>query len=238
MHTPTGPILATTFVTFALVASPVLAAEKTIDLPDFTAVDISSGIDADITVGGAQSIVAESPDPGILDSLQIRVVGSELQAWFDWNILDLFSLGVDRPVKLKITVPELVQAEASAGADVVVTGMTGEALELEASSGSGINASGLAGGAVSVSASSGANIDAAGTCTQGDFEASSGADIDAAALLCADVSVEVSSGANAEVFASTSVKAEASSGADVTVHGSPAQTDSESSSGGDVTIVQ
>jgi hypothetical protein len=238
MHTPTGPILATALAaTFAVLASPALAAEKTIELPAFTAVDISSGIDAEITVGGTQSIVAESPDAGVLERMQIRVVGSELQAWFDWNILDLFTLGIDRAVTLKITVPELVQAEASAGADIVVTGMTGDALDLEASSGAGINATTIAGGAVSIETSSGASVDAAGTCTTGNFDVSSGADLDTTALLCADADVDVSSGANAEIYASASVVADASSGGDVTVHGSPAKTDGDSSSGGDVTIV-
>lgn len=236
MDTATGPILATAFAALAIIANPAFAAEKTIELPAFTAVDISSGIDAEITVGGTQSIVAESPDPGIIDRMQIRIVGSELQAWFDWNFLDLFSLGIDRSIKLTISVPELVQAEASAGADIVVSGMTGDALDLEASSGSDLKASGIAGGTVSVSASSGANLDATGTCTTGSFEASSGADIDAEELLCTDAGVEVSSGANAEIFATGSVNAEASSGADVTVHGAPKQVDSETSSGGDVTV--
>jgi hypothetical protein len=237
MHTSIGPILATALAALGIIASPAIAAEKTFDLPAFTAVDISSGINAEIAVGGAQGIVAESPDPGLIERMQIRVVGSELQAWFDWSLFDLFNLGIDRPVTLRISVPELVQAEASAGADVVVTGMTGDALELEASSGSDIRATAIAGGAVSVSASSGANVDAEGTCTTGDFEASSGADIDAEGLRCADAAVEVSSGANAKISASASVKAEASSGADVTVHGAPEQVDSETSSGGDVTIV-
>ena len=182
----------------------------------------------------AQSIVAESPDPGVLDRMQIRVVDGELKAWFDWSIFDIFSLGTDRPDHPEITVPELSRAEASSGADVTVTGMTGDALDLEASSGAGLKATGVAGGTVSIEASSGASVDAAGTCTSGTFEVSSGADIEAAELLCADATAEASSGAHADIFASTSINAEASSGGDVTVHGSPAKVDSETSSGGDV----
>lgn len=237
MHTPTGPIVASVLAAgLALVASTALAAEKTYDFPAFTAVDISSGIDANITVGGAQSVVAESPDQGIIDRMQIRVVGSELKVWFDWSIFDIFSLGADRTVTLKITVPELVQAEASAGSHITVSGMTGGALDLEASSGASLNAAAISGGTVSIETSSGASVAAAGTCTSGSFEASSGASIEAADLLCADASAEVSSGAHANIFASASVKAEASSGAGVTVHGAPPVTDSESSSGGNVTI--
>ena len=169
MHTSTGPIVASALAaTFAFLAIPVFAAEKTIELPAFTAVDISSGIDAEITVGPAQSIVAESPDPVVLDRMQIRVVDGQLKAWFDWSIFDVLSLGTDRPDHSENhRFPSSAAAEASSGADVAVTGMTGDALSLEASSGAGLKATGVAGGTVAIEASSGAGVDAAGACTSG-----------------------------------------------------------------------
>jgi hypothetical protein len=241
--------------TLALMAGPAMAAQKTIELPPFTSVHLTSGIDANITVGGTQSVEADAPDAGVLEDMKIRVVNGELEAWFDWSIFDIFPSN-ERGVVLTISVPELVGIDASAGADIDVTGMAGDSLDLEsssgaridangvagdslaldASSGARINATGVVGKAISIESSSGANVEVDGSCTSASVEVSSGSDIDAKDLQCEDVTAKASSGANTSVFASKSVAADASSGGNITVHGSPARVDDETSSGGDVTI--
>ncbi len=255
MQKSTGPIVAATLAaTFALVA-PVFAAEKTIELPPFTSIHLTSGIDANITVGGTQSIEASAPDAGVLDEMKIRVVNGELEAWFDWSIFDIFPSN-ERGVVLTISVPDLAAVEAAAGSDIDVTGMAGNSLELEASSGARIdatgvagdsvaleassgariNATGISGKAIRIESSSGANVEVQGSCTSVSVEASSGSDIDAEDLQCEDASAKASSGADTSVFASKSVVTDASSGGNITVHGSPPQVDNETGSGGDVTI--
>jgi hypothetical protein len=242
-------------MTLALMAGPAVSAQKTIELPPFTSIHLTSGIDANVKVGGTQSIEASAPDAGVLDEMKIRVVNGELEAWFDWSIFDIFPSN-ERNVVLTITVPDLEGVQASAGSDIDVTGMAGDSLELEASSGARIdaagvtgdsvaleassgariNATGISGKAISIETSSGANIEVEGSCTSASVEVSSGSDIDAKDLQCEDVSATASSGADTSVFASKSVVADASSGGNITVHGSPALVDNETGSGGDVTI--
>jgi len=212
-----------------------LAASKTFELEPFTAVDISSGINAEITVGPAQSIRAESPSQQELDELIVEVSSGKLVARTDWNLLDLFSLG-DRNTTLFITVPALDGANASSGADIDVTGISGDEVSLDSSSGADIDARAAAGKSFRINVSSGADIDIDGACGSAEIDVSSGATLKADGLECADVDINASSGADADVFASASVKANASSGADIEVHGNPAKVDEEESSGGDVDI--
>jgi hypothetical protein len=218
-----------------LAATASQAESRTYDLDAFTAVDISSGINAEIAVGGAQTVRAESPYVEELDELIIEVRDGKLSARTDWSILDFFSFG-ERQITLFITVPALDSAEASAGADIEVSGMSGDAVRLNASSGADIDAKAAAGKSFRIDVSSGADITIDGACGIAEVDASSGATLRAEDLECADVDVNASSGATARIFAGTSVKANASSGADIEVHGRPAKVEEEESSGGDVDI--
>lgn len=217
-----------------ILAAPALAETRTIELPAFTALDISSGIDAVVTVGGAQVITAEATDPRLLDDLQLKVEGDTLKAYYDWNLFDLFSFGNRAQIRLAITAPALSKVEASAGADVTATGVTGDSLSFNSSSGADLTATGVAGKAIELNASSGAGLDVAGSCQDGKANASSGSDLDAEDLLCTTIDVNASSGSDVDVHATTMVRIEASSGSDVTVHGNPADIDQEASSGGDI----
>lgn len=220
-----------------LITAPAaaLAASRTFELEAFTAVDISSGINAEITVGPAQSVRAESPRQDELDELIVEVRNGKLTARTDWNLLELFTLG-DRQTTLFITVPALVSAEASSGASVDVTGIAGDEVTLESSSGADIDARAAAGKTFKLEVSSGAGIDVEGACGNARARLSSGATLDAEGLECTDVEVEASSGATARIFASASVKAEASSGAAIEVHGRPAKVEQDQSSGGDIEL--
>ncbi|HEY9009834.1 MAG TPA: head GIN domain-containing protein [Devosia sp.] len=215
-----------------------LAAERTYDLPAFTAIDISSGIDAEVTVGGTQSIKATAPDESHLDELKIDVQNGTLKVWRDWD-LDLFSLfeGLGDPkTKLTIAVPALTSAAASAGSDVDVSGMSGEAISIEASSGAELKATDLRAVSINANASSGSDLSANGTCATVTVNASSGADIDFEDLACTDATVNASSGSDVELHANGALKAEASSGSDIKVRGTPKTTEIEESSGGRVDL--
>ena len=219
-----------------LLATPALAETRTIELPAFTALDISSGIDAIVTVGGTQSITAEATDKRLLDDLQLKVEGNTLKAYYDWSFFDIFSFGNRDQIKLTITVPALTKVEASAGSDVDAGGVTGDALTFNSSSGADLRLTSVAGKTIELNASSGAGLNVAGTCETAKAEASSGSDLDAEDLLCATVDANVSSGSDLEVYASAAIKANASSGSDLTVHGNPADVEQESSSGSDIKI--
>ncbi|MDB5541844.1 MAG: hypothetical protein JWQ89_3571 [Devosia sp.] len=217
-----------------LLAAPAHAETRTIELPAFTAIDISSGIDAVVTVGGLQSVTAEATDMRLLDDLQLKVEGGTLKAYYDWNILFMFSFGERDQVKLTIAAPALSRVEASAGADVDAAGVTGDSLTFNASSGADLRLTAVAGKSIELSASSGADLVAAGSCQDGKASASSGSDLDAEDLLCTTMDATASSGSDLDIHATTMVRIDASSGSDVTVHGNPADIDHDSSSGGEI----
>jgi len=219
-----------------LSAAPVLAETRVVDLRGFTAIDISSGIDAVVSIGPTQAVEAEAADPRLLDDLELKVEGSTLKAYYDWSLLDIFSFGRDRQIKLRITVPALHAIAASAGSDVEAKGIVGEGLEFNASSGADISVTGVVAKSIDLEASSGARIEVSGTCDSARANASSGSDLDASELVCSTVDANASSGSDLEVHATSSVTINASSGSDVTVTGKPGSVKQESSSGADIRI--
>lgn len=218
------------------VPSAGLAAEKTYALPAFTAISVASGIDAQVTVGGAQKIVATSNDQREIDDLKIEVRGGELHIWRDWDLLDLFDGMADHQTRVTISVPTLTSAEASSGADVDVSGMDGDAITLESSSGADLDATDVRAVTITANASSGADLSANGTCTTLTVESSSGATADLDDLACTDAIAEASSGADIDLRVTGALKAEASSGGGISVSGKPASTEIEQSSGGHVDL--
>lgn len=223
-----------------LVTAPLAAgaAERTFDLPAFTEIGISSGIDAVVTVGGTeQTVVATSPRQDELDELLVDVSGGRLNAHVDWNLLDIFDfVGGDRQIVITIKVPALSYANADSGADIDVTGMGGDLVTLRSSSGSDVDVKAAAGKRYDIESSSGSDLTIDGTCEGARISVSSGSNLRADRLLCADVQADVSSGSDADIFASQSIKADASSGSDLTVYGSPTDTTLNSSSGADIHV--
>ena len=224
-------------VAAVLAATPALAVDRTFnDLPAFTSIHIASGIDAVVTVGPAQSVVGSAPEAGDLDELKIEVRDGTLKIWRDWDIFDLFGDMGGRDTHFTITAPSLNSADASSGADVDVSGLSGDKVWLEASSGADLKATDIQAASIDVDASSGADLSANGTCATLDVSVSSGAHAALDNLACTDGEIEASSGSGARVHLSGSLKAEASSGAGITVKGKPANTSVQESSGGSVTI--
>lgn len=221
----------------ALSAGSAHAETRAVPLEPFSALDISSGIEAGVSVGPAQSVVVEAADPRIIDELQLRVEGGTLKAYFDWSIWDLFKVGADRRVRLTITVPELRAVNASAGSHVEAEGsITGESLRFTSSSGSGLEVQGIDARSVSLNASSGSKLRVSGSCGDGKANASSGSNLDASGLKCSTMDANASSGSDLDVFATASIKANASSGSDLTVRGNPAEIEQKSSSGASIRL--
>lgn len=219
----------------AAVSGAAFAQSKTFEVTPFTGVDISSGLDADISVGGTVSVSAHSRDPEYLNDLKVEVRNNRLYAWIDRNILD-FRFGDDRRVMLSITVPSLDFIEASGGSDVKANALGGDRVEAHASGGADLDIAGIKATALAAEASSGSDLTLAGTCATAAFDVSSGSDLNATDLKCVDVTINASSGSDAEIFASGSLTANASSGADLTVHGSPKSVKQDTSSGAGVKI--
>ncbi len=216
------------------------AAERQFEVDPFDAVTITSGIDAQIVPGDERSVRAEG-DRDIIDKLDVTVRNGRLRIEISRNLMDfLFDGGLREwieggpAVMVFVTAPELRDVEARSGSDVTVDGMSGANLGLSASSGAQLDARGVDARFVSVAVSSGGSAEVSGTCERSDVEASSGADARLANLTCQDVRVEASSGGQATVSAMTSIDADASSGGQIDVWGSPEDIRIDTSSGGDV----
>lgn len=220
------------------------AESRSFELKDFDKIDIATGIDAIVTIGDTFAVVADSNSPDALDNLRLTVSGGVLSAHFDQSFLDFIVSGGlvgmllanGNAISVNITLPAITGISASSGADVRAGNLSAENLEIEASSGSDIRLVSATLGAVEVDASSGSSVDLSGTCDSIDAGASSGSSIDADGLVCATATAQASSGADIDVHATQSLKADASSGGNIEVRGNPAQTDIDSSSGGDVSL--
>jgi hypothetical protein len=218
-----------------LIALPSLASaeSRTLDVEQFHAVSISTGIDAVVAGGMPHSVVAEASDKQALDDLRFDVREGVLYLWYDWNVLDLFTRP-PRDIKVTIGTEVLDRLEASAGASIAGSGLMGEEIDLEATSGAFIRTEPIEGMDYDIEATSGARIETSGLCTDADVEVTTGASVGARALECTKVELEVTTGASLEITAKGSVDAEVTTGAHATVFGKPTVDHLETSTGGSV----
>lgn len=219
--------------TLAFLPTLAFAETRTLDVAQFHAVDVSTGIRAVVSGGTPHSVVAESAKQQDLDELQFVVRDGVLYVWYDWNILDLLN-SPDRDITVTIGTEVLDGLEASAGASIDATGLMGEGISLAASSGAFLKTSAIEGMLYTIESSSGARVETSGVCTTAKFGVSSGASVGAKDLDCAKVELDVSSGASLEATARETINAEVSSGGHATIHGKPSVEHLETSSGGSV----
>lgn len=177
---------------------------------NFSRLDVSAGVEA-VVSQGPFDVTGEIKRGDNFDKLIVEVEGDTLRIsrqpqWF--------AAGDQPEYRVKVVAPAYKSFEVSSGAR-----LDGENLSLQD---------------VDVSVSSGASAELTGTCTTIDIAVSSGARFDGERLKCRAAEVDASSGASADAFATQSADGEASSGASVTFHGSPAQFREDSSSGGSV----
>lgn len=210
---------------------PALAETRTYDVPAFTGLDVSSGIDVTFTAGPAQSVSVENRD-GKFDDIIVEVKDGDL------SLKRPQKMGWGRRPRYNVTVtaPVLSRVDVSSGADVSGSGLSGPVVSISTSSGADATITGISAGRVTLDSSSGSDLTASGTCDHVDAESSSGSDIEAGDLICATAEADASSGSDLEIHATNSVRADASSGADIDVHGGPTTADIDKSSGGSVSI--
>lgn len=218
------------------------AQQKDFDFAGFDGIDIATGIDANVVQSTQFSVRAQSPSDEALDNLRLSVEGGVLKARFETSFLDfilsgglvgmLFNSG--NAVTLDIGLPTLAKATASSGANVEIREFEGNALALDASSGSSISLEAVRLESLTITASSGSDVEAAGQVGHVRLDASSGSDIDAERLEARTGELQASSGSDIAVRVRETVKAHASSGADIDIGGNPIQRDTNASSGGDI----
>jgi hypothetical protein len=212
-----------------------LADTKTLEVTDFTGLDVASGIHAEAVTGSTFSVIADSPNASDLQDLRYSVSGGVFHASYDWDIFEIFQ-PFRRNITLHITLPRLDRIDISSGANLVATSPVGDALSIDASSGAQATVTAASASTYSIDASSGAAVTIDGTCQSLATDISSGASVDARKLACADATANVSSGGHASVTASSSITANASSGGGIDVFGHPSVKTLDSNSGGRVSF--
>jgi hypothetical protein len=223
--------LAAAAAVFLLFPISAFAETRTLDVEPFHAVEITSGITADISLGGAQSVVADSPTSGDFDQFRYEVRAGVLHVWYDWSLLSIFDFA-DRNLKLTIAVPSLDAMTVTSGADAKASGLTGDSLTIEVTSGASASAYGVAGKSYEIAVTSGAHLDMDGTCATAKLEVTTGASLTAQKLVCDDVSASATTGASLTITANQTIGGEVTTGASLTVYGTPAVKNLETSTGG------
>lgn len=177
-------------------ASPAMS--KTItqarDVPTFSKVTISGSINADVTVGEAQSVNIKADDNEI-NRIETRVKDDTL------IIKMKGSFRKSRGMLATITVPELSAISINGSADADIRNIDSDQFQI------GISGSG--------------DVTATGRCREAKYGISGSGDISAQSLQCETVSVGISGSGDADVYASSEISVSISGSGDVTALGRP-----------------
>jgi hypothetical protein len=222
---------------FLAATNPALSEEsKVLDFSGFSEIEISESIDGIVIQSDEFEVRATAKDQALLDSVIVEQSGDILKIHRkDLGLLKSLTTMFNSPSpKVYIHLPKLDAATSSAGADLSIEALSAESLDLSVSSGADITAVQLTVNSINGNSSSGGDLRLGGTCTDGNLSVSSGADIEAEYLKCVSIKVDASSGGDAAVYASEQLRANASSGADIEVHGEASQMSITTSSGGEV----
>ncbi|MCW0481625.1 head GIN domain-containing protein [Gaoshiqia sediminis] len=198
----------------------------------FSKISVSSGIDLYLTQGNSEAIVVEA-NPDIIDKIITLVEDGTLKIYIKDN--QNWNWGWNQSRKAYVTFDDLTALRASAGSDVYSqNAFKLDELDIDVSSGSDVKLEDLSARFMRIRTSSGSDAEVSGKTVDLVADSSSGSDLDCGNLVAEHVEVSASSGSDATVHVSGSLKARASSGADIRYKGSPTQKDIDESSGGDV----
>jgi len=235
------------------VVTGFLAAQssETRSLGDFDEVSVSEGIKAKLRKGSKNEVKIEVDNIDI-DRVMTEIKGDHLKVHIEGN-----NRLRNVEVKVYITFQELEGLHAGSGAYVILeddvesnsfdasTGsganlklegrVRAERMNLDASSGAYLYVEALSANELEAQASSGANIEIeGGSANTMEADVSSSGKINAYELKCKQVDADASSGGGVKIYASESIRGEASSGGWIYYKGSPDRVRENESSGGRV----
>jgi hypothetical protein len=216
-------------------ASSAFAETRTLDVPPFAGIEITSGIDASVSAGGAQSVVADAPNIGAFNDFKYEVRDGVLHVWYDWNIARIFDFSA-RELTLTIAVPSLDAIASTSGATVDATGIAGDRLKLMVTSGAQAAIKDATVRSYEGEVTSGAHLVLSGSCESARIEVTTGAQVEAKDLLCTDVVAETTTGAGLSITANGTIDAESTTGASMVVFGGPSVNHLESTTGGSISF--
>lgn len=214
---------------------PAIAASNSYDYKHFSSIEANRGVHVTVVAGDDFQVTTHASRQRLLRRIKISQSGDTLKisrrgsSIFLWGMADRY--------EVTVTVPSLEMIGASSGAEFEVSGDVSTPLAVFASSGSAVTLDDVALGELSVRVSSGAEITASGSCSSLHVRASSGSEVDAEDMVCDVADIRTSSGAEVDAHVTEMLAAKASSGSDIDVTGSPTVTRQETSSGGDLAML-
>lgn len=196
---------------------------------DFDGVETCCGLRVELTKGN-QHAVRVAAESNVQEYVLTEVTGGRLEVRLKKNL----NLKTKEDIVIYVTMPDLTYAGASSAGDLIcMSAFSGKDLELEASSGGNVKVE-FTGSRVRAKASSGGDIELSGSGETIRADASSGGDVKAKNFAAQEGDADASSGGGVSVRVSDKLKVDASSGGGVKYYGSPAEIDSDRSSGGSV----
>jgi len=180
---------------------------------EFTVVSASEGIDVFVTQGNDFDISVEA-DENIMDLIGTDIKNGKLK------IHSIENIG-RATKKVYVTLPTVTGLHASSGAHLTAENMIhADKLDVDASSGAMLDAN-VKVTDIEIDASSGANITLSGSAKEVYVDGSSGANIKANELMTLTCNADASSGANVSIHVQDNLTAEASSGGNISYKGEP-----------------
>lgn len=195
---------------------------------DFTKVEVSKGLDCEITQGNTFKVTVEA-DSNIHKYIKTTVTNGVLKITSKY--------GNYRNVKSKkvyVTMPIIEQLETTSASELTTNGtIKSNNILLKSSSASDLNAK-VESEQITLEASSGSDLNVSGKAIKLFTLSSSGSDIDAKDLLANEVNAQSSSGSDTKISPLVSLKAQASSGSSIDYFTKPKNKAIASSSGGSI----
>ena len=181
---------------------------------DFNAIEVSRGLDVYLTQGESSTVKVQA-DENLQDIIRTEIENGVLIIYAEDNISSAASK------KVMVNFKTIERISTSSGSDLISTNLiTAETLKIETSSGSDVELDVDVKNLICES-SSGSDIKLSGTTNTFRAEASSGSDIKAAKLKAVKTRAEANSGADITVNTSEELTAYANSGGDIKYYGNP-----------------
>lgn len=201
---------------------------ETRNVGSFRGVKAGEGIDVYLKKGAQESVRVEVSGTGISNVIT-EISGDYLKIHMAEG-----RYNNSRTVKVYVTYVEVDRLSASSAANIYADGpISSKSLSLSSSSAGTIELS-VDAESVSVSASSAGDIELKGKAKRVSIDASSAGEVDAYDLDAEEANASASSGADVKLSVTQKLDARASSGGSIRYRGSPAKTNTNSSSGGSV----
>lgn len=201
--------------------------EEVRQVGEFDQIHVSRGMNVYVTQGSPAKVVVIA-DNNLHEIIETRVKGNVLEIYANENIRWA------EEKKVMVTVEHLSGLETTSGSNAWSKNqIKSENLEMKASSGANLTMD-VDAGYLKTDCSSGANVRLSGMAKDAELGASSGANLKGEDLKTDNCKMRASSGANVSATVNGKLEANASSGGNIVYYGQPADTDVNTSSGGNI----